>query len=180
MQRDEPVTIIDRKVLKVLSAETRMDILKMLSEGARTPSFLSKKLGKSDATIVEHLETLAKVGLVKKTVSPGKKWVFYSLTERGKGIASSKSRKLVIILATSLIALMGGAVSLGKYYVDAGIATRFAQDMAKAPAETLGDAAVAAQHTPIFLYVSITLFIVAIAGFGFYLYKRINIKGVMP
>ncbi len=178
MQRDEPVTIIDREVLKVLSADTRMDILKMLSEGARTPSFLSKKLGKSDATIVEHLDTMSKVGLVKKTVSPGKKWVFYSLTERGNGIVSSKSRRLVIILATSLITLMGGAVSLGKYYIDVGISTRFAQEMAKAPAETL-DASITAQYTPIFLYISITLFVVAITGFGFYLSKRINTKGVM-
>jgi DNA-binding transcriptional ArsR family regulator len=177
MQKDEPVTIIDREVLKVLSADTRMDILKMLSEGARTPSFLSKKLGKSDATIVEHLDTMSRVGLVKKTVSPGKKWVFYSLTDRGEGILSSKSHRLVIILATSLIALVGGAVSLGKYYVDTGMGSRFVAETAKAP-QTLGDTAI--QHTPLFLYVSIALFAVAVAGFGFYLYKRINIKGMMP
>jgi DNA-binding transcriptional ArsR family regulator len=113
--RDEPVTIIDREVLKVLSVDTRMDIIKILSEGGRTPSFVAQKLRKSDATIVEHLHALSEAGLVKKTVAPGKKWVFYSLTERGKGIISSQSRRLVIVLATSAIAFIGGISSLFGY-----------------------------------------------------------------
>ena len=41
---DEPVTIVDRDVLKVLSADTRMDILKALSEGKRMPSYMARKL----------------------------------------------------------------------------------------------------------------------------------------
>jgi len=90
---EEPVTIIDRDVLKVLSVDTRMDILKELSAGDRTPSDLGKKLSKSDATIVEHLDVLCKHGLVKRIEQPGKKWVFYTLTERGYGIVSSKSRR---------------------------------------------------------------------------------------
>jgi DNA-binding transcriptional ArsR family regulator len=113
--REEPVTIIDREVLKVLSVDTRMDIIKILSEGGRTPSFVAQKLKKSDATIVEHLHALGEAGLVKKTVAPGKKWVFYSLTERGKGIVSSQSRRLVIVLATSAIAFIGGISSLFGY-----------------------------------------------------------------
>jgi DNA-binding transcriptional ArsR family regulator len=113
--RDEPVTIIDREVLKVLSVDTRMDIIKILSEGGRTPSFVAQKLRKSDATIVEHLHALCEADLVKKTVAPGKKWVFYSLTDRGKGIVSSHSRRLVIVLATSAIAFIGGISSLFGY-----------------------------------------------------------------
>lgn len=69
MSTDEPVTIVDREVLKVLSTDTRMDILKMLSKGDRTPSFIGKKLGKTSSTIVEHLDILVKVGLVKKLES---------------------------------------------------------------------------------------------------------------
>lgn len=113
MVRDEPVTIVDREVLKVLSTDTRMDIMKMLSEGGRTPSYVAKKLQKSDATIVEHLKVLQKAGLVKKTEAPGKKFVFYDLTERGRGIVSSKSRRLVIILSSSLISLGIGAGIIG-------------------------------------------------------------------
>jgi len=178
---DEPVTIVDREVLKVLSNETRMDILKLLSEGGRNPSFVAKKLKKSDATIVEHLQTLEKVGLVKKTVSPGKKWVFYSLTERGQGIVSSRSRRLVIILATSFIAFAGGFMSLGRYFI-----TQFyyfgAMEAAKAPAaetaaeEVFGRALIS--HPQMFLYVSIVLFAIGLALLGFYFYKKLKIKGM--
>ena len=90
---EEPVTIVDRDTLKVMSVDTRIDILKELSNGDRTPSDLGKRLKKSDSTIVEHLNGLIKVGLVKRIEHPGKKWVFYTLTERGKGILSSKSRR---------------------------------------------------------------------------------------
>jgi len=172
---DEPVTIVDREVLKVLSSETRMDILKLLSEGGRNPSFVAKKLGKSDATIVEHLQTLAKVGLIKKTVSPGKKWVFYSLTERGQGIVSSKSRRLVIILATSFIALAGGFVSFGRYY-----ATRFyyfgAMEAARAPSveKVFGEALISQSH--ILLYISVVLFAIGLTLLGFYFYKKPKTK----
>ena len=107
---DEPVTIVDREVLKVLSADTRMDILKALSEGRRMPSFMAKKLGKSDATIVEHLKAMEKAGLVRKTSAPGRKWVFYSLTERGEGIIGGKGRKLVIVIALSILVVFTGAM----------------------------------------------------------------------
>jgi len=80
----EPITIIDRKVLKALSADTRMDILKELAQGSRTPSDLGKMLGKKDSTIVEHLETLVKIGLVKKVEQPGKKWIYYTLRKKEK------------------------------------------------------------------------------------------------
>jgi len=116
MTKDEPVTIVDRDVLKVISADTRMDILKELGDGARNPSFLSKKFNKSNATIVEHLHTMEKHGLVKRVEQPGKKFVFYTLTSRGQGIISSKSRKLVIILSVSVLLMFGGVFSLGNYF----------------------------------------------------------------
>lgn len=176
---DEPVTIVDREVLKVLSADTRMDILKILSDGGRTPSFVAKKLKKSDATIIEHLQALAKVGLVKKTVSPGKKWVFYSLTEHGRGIVSSKSRRLVIVLATSLV---GMALGIGSFVGHLYTFGKFG-----APQAMLGEAERAAPamgitdtlyttlvQQPILLYTSIILLAISIAGLGFYFYKKSN------
>ncbi len=106
---EEPVTIVDRDVLKALSADTRMDILKVLADGGRMPSFIGKKLNKTDATIVEHLRALENAGLVKKVEQPGKKFVFYTLTERGIGIVSSKTKRLVVILSTSALTLAAGA-----------------------------------------------------------------------
>jgi DNA-binding transcriptional ArsR family regulator len=172
---DEPVTIIDREVLRVLSVDTRMDILKMLSEGARTPSFIGKKLNKSDATIIEHLDKMAKAGLVSRTVSPGKKWIFYGLTERGSGIVSSKSRRLVIILATSFITLLGGAASLSMYAYKSNALTNFAaRDTAQATSETLkavGSYVPAIAIDPL-VSVSAVLIAASIASFGLYFYKR--------
>jgi DNA-binding transcriptional ArsR family regulator len=194
--REEPVTIIDREVLKVLSADTRMDILKILSEGKRNPSFVAKKLDKSDATIVEHLKAMEKVGLVKKTSAPGKKWVFYSLTERGEGIIKSKSRRLVIILSSSLISLAIGAGMFTTYFYNtmtfkAGKAGTFgAEEAAQRAAESgASDSAMtgAAQATtttiarnvsqiaaqqPIIFYASIALLAFAAVGIGFYFYKK--------
>jgi len=182
--KDEPVTIVDREVLKVLSNDTRMDILKLLSEGGRNPSFVAKKLKKSDATIVEHLQTLAKAGLVKKTVSPGKKWVFYSLTERGQGIVSSKSRRLVIILATSFIAFAGGVMSFGKYYATqfyyfgAIEATREVPEVLTNGSLEVPLSAPLVGQAPLFLYISVVLFTIGLALLGFYFYKKLKIKRV--
>jgi len=183
---DEPVTIVDRDVLKVLSTDTRMDILKVLAEGKRNPSFVAKKLGKSDATIVEHLKIMEKVGLVKKTTAPGKKWVFYSLTERGQGIVSSKSRRLVIILSSSLVGLAVGAGLFASHlYTSRILGGKFmtqpaaeAADRVLVPGEA-GVGAVLAAQPPVVLYASITLLAISIVGLGFYFYKKSKLdKGV--
>ena len=171
---EEPVTIVDREVLKILSADTRMDILKELSSGDRTPSDLGKKLSKSDATIVEHLNVLCKHDLVKKIEQPGKKWVFYTLTERGYGIVSSKSRRLVIILGSSILAFFGGIFSLMQYSTQVGyIATR--QEIAKAPLAE--GTKIISTLLPSYLYVSVVLFVIASIGFSFYIYKKSKLKG---
>jgi len=169
---EEPVTIIDRDVLKVISVDTRMDILKMLAHGDRNPSFISKQLHKSDATIVEHLEALQKAGLVRKVETPRRKWVFYTLTERGKGIISSKSRRLVIILGISLLSLFGGIVNLllpnqfAAQNFGEKAATSITQNATAAPTVA---ATTSTQPFPVF---SILLFAIFLAGMFYYLKKK--------
>lgn len=169
--KEEPVTIVDRDVLKVLSADTRVDILKELSEGARTPSDLGKRLRKSSATIVEHLDVMAKSGLVKKVEQPGKKWVFYTLTRRGEGIISSKSRRLVIILSVSLLLMFGGIFSLGNYFYYSHQAL-VASEIAKTPA--IIDGVMPRPYPkpdfPVALYLGVAL--VGAAALGIILYLR--------
>lgn len=172
--KDEPVTILDRDVLKVLSADTRMDILKMLSDGGRTPSFVAKKLKKSDPTIIGHLKALEEAGLVKRTNAPGKKWVFYSLTERGTGIVSSKSRRLVVILGLSVFALFG---SIGSFAASMHSETSFrlAADMEGMAAQATNDAAnVVSSPDQALLYVALALVAASAIGFGYYFYRRIR------
>jgi len=169
---EEPVTIIDRDVLKVISVDTRMDILKILADGDRNPSFISKQLHKSDATIIEHLEALQKTGLVRKVETPGRKWVFYTLTERGKGIISSKSRRLVIILGISLLSLFGGIANLllpnqfAAQNFGEKAATSIAQNATAAPT-----VAVTTSTQP-FPLISILLFAVFLVGIVYYLKKK--------
>jgi len=165
---EEPITIVDRDTLKVMSVDTRIDILKELYQGERTPSDLGKRLKKSDATIIEHLNGLIKVGLVKKLEHPGKKWVFYTLTERGRGILSSRSRRLIIVVATSLLALAGSFVSFLKYkpltFNVAPLAEKSFEE-----AQTVGGAA---STQNLYLYISIALFLIAAIGFGIYFTKK--------
>ncbi|MEK6860629.1 MAG: winged helix-turn-helix domain-containing protein, partial [Nanoarchaeota archaeon] len=182
---DEPVTIVDRDVLKVLSVDTRMDILKELSQGSRTPSDLSKKFGKSSSTIVEHLETLVKAGLVKKIEQPGRKWIYYTLTERGEGIVSSKSGRLVIILGTSLLSIAAGFFSLSKYTNQYSVnqISKAADAVAqKAAEESQALTAPAIAQTiqgvteltlsSVYLYVAIALFLLGLFGIMFYIIKQ--------
>lgn len=79
--------------MKVLSSDTRVEILKELGKKRLTPSDLSRRLDKHKSTIVEHLQVLQEVGLVEREESPGKKWVFYSLTDEGRGIISPAPEK---------------------------------------------------------------------------------------
>ncbi len=168
---EEQVTIVDRDILKVISVDTRMDILKILSEGERNPSFISKQLHKSDSTIIEHLETLRKAGLVKKVETPGKKWVFYTLTERGQGIISSKNRRLVIILGISLLSLAGGIANLfsQNQFASQSFAERIVAPTASGAGNVTTNATSAVSAFP---WVSIALFIVFFLGVAYYLKKR--------
>lgn len=76
--------VTDIEVHKALSSETRIGILNDLSDVERIPTDLSSRLGKSKATISEHLERLVEAGLVEKMEVPGKKFVYYRITSRGK------------------------------------------------------------------------------------------------
>ena len=169
---EEPVTIIDRDVLKVISVDTRMDILKILADGERNPSFISKKLHKSDATIIEHLEALQRSGLVKKVETPGRKWVFYTLTERGRGIISSKNRRLVIILGISLLSLFGGIANLLSSQLGVqNFAGRSAAPAIQNVVQNTTQASITPQAQG-FPLISLILFIVFFVGIIYYLKKR--------
>lgn len=172
---EEKITLIDRDVLKVLAADTRMDILKILGEGARTPSDISKKLKKSDATIVEHLEVLTKAGLVTKVEQPGKKWVFYTLTDRGQGIISSKSRRLIIILSTSILAI---AASVGTYFYQGQTSFQaIAQKEAAPLASNAAGTTTLVSQSPYLLYASEFLLVAGFIGIVYYLIERQSLKG---
>lgn len=71
---------------RALSSETRLALMRELQLRDLTPTDLSTKVGRSKATVVEHLERLVDAGFVEKKEEEGKKFVFYGLTGKGKAI----------------------------------------------------------------------------------------------
>lgn len=155
-------------VLKIKTSETKMEIIKELSKGQRTPSDLSRLLKKSKSTVVEHLDSLINAGLVNKIERPGRKWVFYSLTKNGYDIIEVKPRISAFVLAGSLLSIIGGFVVLNlgkvavqpKTFTESNILTAM-----RTPAE------VSASIPTMYIYTSIALFVLGVSGIVFYLYK---------
>lgn len=69
---------------RLLANETRAGIMEELSSADKIPTDLSLRLGKSKASVVEHLSALIEAGLVERIAQPGKKFVYYRLTQKGR------------------------------------------------------------------------------------------------
>jgi len=97
-----------RDLLKVLASETRVAILMHLRNGQKTVTSLSKEMGKSKATLHEHLIRLQEAGLVERQESR-RKWVYYQLTSRGRRLVDGKPTMvmfhLVVFAASTLLAI---------------------------------------------------------------------------
>ncbi len=70
-------------VLKALAEPTRLRILVLLSRGELNVKDLTRILGQSQPRISRHLKLRAEAGLVER--APEGSWVFFRLTERGRG-----------------------------------------------------------------------------------------------
>ncbi len=110
---DEKITI-DKDTLKAIASDTRLNILKQLDKKKYTLSDLSKSLKLSGPTIKEHLDVLSKAGLVRKEASL-RKWKYYSLTLKGKGILRPNETKLFLTLLICVVVGLGLLVMLGLF-----------------------------------------------------------------
>jgi len=153
----------DEKILKAMVSETRRDIIKTLSNGDRTPSDLSKILDKSKSTVVEHLNKLIGAGLVEKDEKDGRKWVFYGLTRQGESLVSKRPKKLVIMLSTIFLAVIGGVISLIKYSSSNLHKMANEKDVFRITEGAAADA-MNSVNIPWLLYLSIALFSLALLG----------------
>ena|GEM_PF-762415 len=97
---------LDRRSFEALAAESRVKTLKALSKRRKTLTELSNELGLSVSTMKEHLDVLVKAGLIMQ-MDEGRKWKYYELTRKGKGIVSPYPAKVLIMLAVSLILVFG-------------------------------------------------------------------------
>jgi len=101
---------IDRKTLKALAADTRLDILKSLGKRRKMPSELSKELDLATSTVVEHLGKLEEAGLIQREET-GHKWIYYSLTDKGSALVKPRiPTNFVIVLSVCIIVFFAGFI----------------------------------------------------------------------
>ncbi len=108
--------LLDKDTLKALVVDTRLNILKLLSDKQYTLSDIAEKLNFSNSTIKEHLDILCNSGLIKKEETD-RKWKYYSLTLKGKRIVNPREVKVLFAFMVSLIAAIGVAIKFTRQFL---------------------------------------------------------------
>ena len=109
MQNEDPF-ILTREAIKVLSVDTRLDILKLLDERPHTLTEIKDTLELAPATVSEHLARLEDAGLIEKR-DEGRKWKYYALTLQGQKLFAKKPAAFTFAFALSTIAAGGFAIA---------------------------------------------------------------------
>ena len=102
IQADDPF-ILTRDAIKVLSVDTRLDILKLLDDRPHTLTEIKDELELAAATVSEHLAKLEESGLIEKR-DEGRKWKYYSLTDQGRKLFAKKPAGLMFAFVLSTVA----------------------------------------------------------------------------
>lgn len=103
--------VLDAESFRALSSETRVRLLKHLDEDRLTLTNLAKKMDLAKATVSSHLESLESAGLIRR-IDEGRKWIYYSLTGKGRAVLHPESEKVGVILALSVGLSLIGLASL--------------------------------------------------------------------
>ena len=108
---------LDKGTIRALASETRVDILKKLDSEHMTLKGLGDELNLPKSTVHENLTVLVESGLVRKK-NMDNKWVYYVLTEEGRGILhSGKSQKkiIIILLSSAILSFIAGIVETYRF-----------------------------------------------------------------
>lgn len=100
---EEDSVPIDPNLIKVLASDTRLDILKLLRKRRMTLTELATALNLKKATILEHLQKLGAVTLVKRREDE-RLWVYYELTPRGNQVVNPGRTRFYLLVGTSALA----------------------------------------------------------------------------
>ncbi len=93
--------VLDSETFKALSSDTRIGLLKKLNDQKMTLTDLANAMELSKTTVQFHLESLMSVGLIQKE-DQGRKWLYYSLTKKGRDILNPDGKKINVILTLSI------------------------------------------------------------------------------
>lgn len=105
---------LDKSSFMALASESRIKLLKKLDERKMTVTELARELGISKPAILRHLDKLIEAGLVKK-LEDKRKWVYYSLTLKGKNILHPERIKITLLLSVAFLTFLGGLFTLWEY-----------------------------------------------------------------
>lgn len=100
---------LDKDVFKALAGDTRIAVLKSLRERRKTQSELAKEVGVAAPTVKEHVDILARAGLVRE-IDDGHKWKYIELTVKGKTLLEPQDKRILVLLGTSLVGVVGAGV----------------------------------------------------------------------
>ena len=98
----------DKQIIRSLSSDTRVDILKSLARRRKMPTELAKEMGLAASTVSEHLKNLEASRLIKKKET-GHKWIYYELTEKGHTLVQPQyTPQFVVVLALGGLIFLAG------------------------------------------------------------------------
>jgi DNA-binding transcriptional ArsR family regulator len=106
----EPKVTLDQASFHALASETRIAILRALSEHQMTLTELAQRLAISKPGVVKHLGLLQEAGLVLRD-TPERKWIYYRLTTKGERIFQPNKTRIMLALGFSVFAVVLGAGS---------------------------------------------------------------------
>ena len=105
-----PKVTLNKNDFKTLASETRMNIIKVLDGKKLSLNDISKKTNLSKMTLHEHLEKLIESDFVKKIQRPGHKWIYYTLSWKGKGLVHPENNKVVIMFCLTIFTITVGII----------------------------------------------------------------------
>ncbi|MFH1066190.1 MAG: winged helix-turn-helix domain-containing protein [Nanoarchaeota archaeon] len=132
---EEKVTI-DMGTLKAIVVESRLNILKLLSEKSYTLTDIANLLEIKPSTVKEHLDILVKAGLITKEETE-RKWKYYSLTFKGKMIVKPMEIKIMFMFAVTSI----GSVAAAFYFIKQLMVQKTMMDMGQTALRGLAEKA---------------------------------------
>ena len=103
----EEKIVLDRKSFKALAADSKVKILKLLKQRRHTQSELAVSLNFSIPTVKQHLKEMEDAGLVKM-IDEGRKWKYYALTSKSKGIFDPEMKKIWVVPSSLGLAVVVG------------------------------------------------------------------------
>jgi len=170
---------LDINAFKALASDTRLDILRTLDGKKMSLKDISNATNLNKATLHEHLSKLNEAGLIKKKEREGHKWVYYKLSWKGESLLHPENTKIVVLFATTFIALWAGIIQMTWYVrgrsTDMGSDLYYAQKGgAEIPSAEDGinsiperlfldgssESTCALYQDPMFLYIAIACFII--------------------